>query len=268
MRVLKIILIIGAVGATLGVGIFVLVFQLTRGAAESADTLFALLAAGDLQGAYDSTAPQFRNEEPFESFAQGVSRLRLDQYVSSDWNSRSISNGQSTLEGTITLLDGSTVPMRVELVDVNDVWMVYGLTTQTAGSNFGGDVPEPPTLDVAERLTQESLGAFADAINRSDFTDFHASTAALWRAEITPEDLQAAFQHIIDRGIDLSGAAALPPAFSADPVVNDNGFLQLRGYMPSNPDLLYFRLRYAYEAPDWRLIGIRIDSEPIPADDG
>ncbi|MCB9958887.1 MAG: hypothetical protein H6843_09820 [Rhodospirillaceae bacterium] len=267
MKAMKIIfLVIGGL-VVLGGGVIALVFYLTAGAADSADALFARIASGDVRGAYESTAPQLQRQQDYEAFAAVVATLGLEDYESSSWNSRSITNDRATVSGTVTLADGSVVPMQVDLVEVDDAWLVYAFGGQASGAFTEGGQPPLPTLEAARALATSSLAGLADAINRADFTGFYADTSAMWRAQATAADLQRGFQSYIDNGVDLAPAATATPEFSLTPFRDAVGALVLAGYLPSGDAPVYFRLRYVFEAPEWRLIGIRVgDAPPEPFD--
>lgn len=264
MKAFKILLmVIGGIVLVI-VGFIAVVFFLTDEAADGANELLAQLAAGDVRGAYDAAAPQLRERQSFEAFADATASLGLERFADASWTSREITSDRATVEGTVTLTDGNEVDMRVELVETDDVWQVATFTTTAAnGAINGGGLPDLPSLDQTRALVQTTLGAFSDALVGADFTDFHAGISALWRSQITAEGLQAAFQGYIDGGVTLTGIAQMQPEFSMPPARDSDGALLLLGYMPTNPNTLYFRLRYIYEHPEWRLIGINFDNRPF-----
>ena len=190
MKALKIIfLVIGGL-VVLGGGVIVLVFQLTAGAADSADALFARIASGDVRGAYESTAPQLQRQQDFETFADVVATLGLEDYVSSSWNSRSISNERATVSGTVTLADGSTVPMSVDLVEVDDTWLVFAFGGPASGAFADGGQPALPEVEAARALAKSSLASLARAIDGADFTEFYGDISAMWRSQTTAAAVQ------------------------------------------------------------------------------
>lgn len=265
MKVLRIVLMVLGGIALLLVGFFVVVFVLTDDAADAANTLFARLAAGDAQGAYDIAAPQLREVQDLEAFTAAAATLGLDRFADASWNSREINGDRAAVEGAVTLDDGREVALRVELVEVGDDWRVVTFTSPSAGPSVGGGLAPIPDLEQARALTQAALGAFGDAIRRADFTEFYAGIAALWRAQTTAAELQAVFQGYIDAGATFTGIETLQPEFSAPPARDDDGALVLTGYVASGGDVLHFRLRFLYEHPAWRLIGINVGNAPISA---
>lgn len=264
MKVLKVLLmVIGGIVLVI-VGFIAVVFFLTDEAADGANELFAQLATGDVRGAYDATAPQLRERQSFEAFADATASLGLERFAEASWTNREITSDRATVEGTVTLTDGSEVDLRVALVDIDGVWQVATFSSPTTdGSLIGGGLPDLPDQERIRALVQTTLGAFSDALVGADFTDFHAGISALWRSQITAEGLQAAFQTFIDGGVTLTGIAQMQPEFSSPPTRDSDGALLLIGYMPTSPNTLYFRLRYIYEHPEWRLIGINFDNSPF-----
>lgn len=138
MKVLKILLIMAGGVVVFAVGIFAFVFLSTGGAVDSADGLFARIAAGEVRAAYDETAPALRRAHSFEEFEAVVGTLGLDQFASASWNSREISGDSAVLNGTVTLADGSAVPLEVTLVETDAGWQVVAFTGQAGAAAAGG----------------------------------------------------------------------------------------------------------------------------------
>lgn len=105
-------------------GLILLVLQLTSGLVKSADAFFAQIATGNTQAAYESTTKSLQLITTYEGFENLVVQQRLDTYASSSWSSRSIENGFGTLNGTVTLSDGTTYQTDLEFQKEEGVWKV------------------------------------------------------------------------------------------------------------------------------------------------
>jgi hypothetical protein len=113
------------------------------------------------------------------------------------------------------------------------------------------------------RLTTDTLLAFDQALQAQDFTAFHASIAELWKRQTTPEQFAEAFQAFLVKKVAIGGVKDIAPVFAAPPVINEQGFLVVSGYMPTVPLLVQFTLKYTYEHPMWKLISIRINIQDM-----
>ena len=85
---------------------------------------------------------------------------------------------------------------------------------------------------------------------------------------MTLKQLQHAFQPFIDKKVNLGALRTLAPIFDTPPVIDPEGLLIVLGHYPSQPYTgegnpsgsfkVYFSLRYTYELPKWKLLGIDV----------
>jgi len=260
MKILKWVAVgVGAV-AILAAAIVMLVFSLTSGAVDAAEAFLTHIGGGRYEEAYRSAAPQFRANQDLAAFRAAAQRYGLDKYESASWNSREINDGRATLEGTIRTQGGGRVPAAIVLVKSDGNWLVYSLRFTEAGVSPGARTPAG-TLDQAamKRLALRALLDFNDAVQRKDFTAFHASLARPMREKYTPQALQGVFQTFVDQKIDLAPIRAVEPVFEpAEARVSASGELPLKGRFPTQPSQVHFDLSYVMEGGEWRLIGINV----------
>ncbi len=119
----------------------------------------------------------------------------------------------------------------------------------------------PPPEDQLRSIVNTTMLDFALAVNARDFSDFYQNIAELWRDQTTPEELATIFKSFSDQNIDLTILQGLDPAFTQEPFVNDDGWLVLQGEYPTQPSVVYFTLKYLFEVPEWKLVGININVE-------
>lgn len=131
----------------------------------------------------------------------------------------------------------------------------------------------PPEKDL-KALTLDSLLAFNRAVKTKSFVAFHQQISALWREQITPEQLSDAFKPFMDQGLDISEISGVEPVFGEPPAINGDGVLVLKGSYPARPMKISFELKYVYEHPAWKLIGVNVQKRPsventgkMPSDD-
>lgn len=123
------------VGGLVALGgiVVAVVFMLTAGAASAGNAFLALVGEGKYEEAYAAAAPQFREQTSLDRFRATMQRFGLDKFEAASWNSREISGGTATLDGTITTRNGGRVIAKMQLVKVGDTWKVHGMNLRPAG---------------------------------------------------------------------------------------------------------------------------------------
>ncbi len=257
---LKKILIALGILAVVVTLIIVAVFQMTSGIADVANNFFAEIKAGNIDLAYDSyLSEEFKaatSKDGLKSFLNGS---MLSDYADATWPSRSMENNQGQLEGTITTSSGGTVPLAITFVSENEEWKILSIKLSQAGLTDDGSSAAMPDDIKLKRMTTESVYELALAINAKDFTAFYDKIGQLWKSQTTAENLKSGFKSFIDQNIDLTGMKDVDPVLSSPPSIDDNGFLSLVGYFPTQPSVVYFELDYAYEHPDWKMVGTSVE---------
>lgn len=125
------------IGCAVLLGIAVLAiagaFFMTGGLITAADEFFATLARGENEAAYAMTAAEFKRQTNKESFEAFVQAIKLNEYESSSWNSRSVNNNLGVIKGSLTMKGGSTLPLEVHFVNEDGGWKVLGIFPRKAG---------------------------------------------------------------------------------------------------------------------------------------
>jgi hypothetical protein len=263
----KVLIILGAVvgGLAVLVGtIIALVFWLTGGAVEASEKFLALIVQERMEEAYQSTAAGFRSQQDAATFAETVREIGLTRYKSASWTQRQIENDRATLEGSVTTVDGGTIPLTMALVSEGDEWKVLRLTTPAAGAAIT-DAEKGTALvpddNVLRQLVNQTMRSFSQALQRNDFGPFYETISDKWKGQITTDALSRAFQPMIDQQTNFSNIQSVDPTFGAPPTIDQNGLLVAFGFYPTEPDQARFELRYIYEAPTWKLFGIKVVPE-------
>ena len=119
-----------------------------------------------------------------------------------------------------------------------------------------------PTNKELKKLALDSLLLFNVAVQTKSFENFYDKTAKLWQKETTPEKLLEIFQSFIDKEINLAPIARLDPTFNGAPAINEDGFLVIKGFYPTQPSKVSFELKYVYEDESWKLVGINVQVKP------
>jgi hypothetical protein len=250
---MKKILLIGAGGfAGLLVLIFVLVFTLTGGAAESADKFLKQVGDGQVAEAYRSSAATFQAQQSQEQFAAVVQQLGMKGFQSATWNNRSIESGQASLEGTVKTAGGGKVPMTLKMVKENGAWKVLSMSTVEGGARA---TAVPPEADLKQMVT-DSILSLDQAVQAKDFTGFRAKVAEIWQKQATAEQLQRSFQSFIDKEVRMQGVKDVEPEFEGAPTVGTEHQLIVKGHYPTAPSQVKFTATYLPERGAWKLVGL------------
>ncbi len=170
--------------------------------------------------------------------------------------------GVLVLQGSYPL-PHSAVQFRLKYVNEKSAWKLMGIKVDVKPSDAPGRVPNEQD---ARALALESLLAFNRAVQAKNFTTFHRQIAAVWREQITPEELRKAFAPFIEQEVDISPIAGLQPVFDPAPGFDENGFLLLQGHYPTTPSKVAFKLRYIQEAGQWQLVNIAVNVSPGSGD--
>ena len=125
--------------------------------------------------------------------------------------------------------------------------------------NAEGKSKEMPSEDQLNQLVNATMLDFALAIKARDFTGFYNNIAKFWQTQTTKEELYTTFKTFSDQNIDLTVLQGMEPTFTQDPYLDKNEWLILQGYYPTQPSVVYFTLKYLYEDPRWKLIGIDVN---------
>ena len=249
----------------------------------SANAFFAALETGDPHAAYDSAAFGFQVAQSFDAFLSNARELGLVGGQPPAWTRKQITGTETRLDGTIVSQYGKPLRISVSLTPDGLAWKLFSLQTSTGqettedrftlvgkGSDFNDVYHQPmPGRDQLETLVHKTMADFSSAIRQGDFHGFYNSVSQQWKngyrtsgavaAGVTERMLKDHFQGFIDKKIDLSMLAGLPPVFDRAPLINQDGFLNLNGHFDTPQYRIDFFLQYAYELPRWRLFGIDVE---------
>jgi hypothetical protein len=252
------VVLCGGLIALIASGIWALV-AMTQPVADAANDFLSLVGQGKTPEAYASTGSVLRAQNDEASFTAAVKQLGLTDYVSSSWNHRNIENQSGSVEGTVTTKSG-TAPAKVELVYEQGKWRVAAL--HYAGRDLADlMVLQIPADEEQRRLAAEALEDLDQAVQAKDFTAFYAKISEKWRQQTSAQDLQKAFQPLIDKGADLGLAKDVLLQFNPPARINPQGLLVLEGdYQARNAQKMHFKLEYIHEATGWKLFGAFVNS--------
>ena len=136
-------------------------------------------------------------------------------------------------------------------------WKLVGLKANTNAVSVTRYVPSDAAL---KPVVQASLVAFAQAIKSRDMKSLYAGVSKIWQQQTTPAGLEKAFAAFVKKKVDLSHVGERAPTFTEPAHTTDEGVLIVTGTVPLTPAPLKFQLKYLYEHPSWRLLGINVST--------
>lgn len=228
---------------------------------------FEFIQNQNFQEAYQSTSEEFQKSASFQDFQNFLNTTGLINFQSAVWDEpqRDPATGMGGIRGTITSKDGGQYPIVIfgETKDNGQTWKIVNITPAASVPTPASPSPEIPELPVLIATVKKYLSLFVTAIQQNDFTSFHQAIATIWNVESTPEKLRDIFQEFSNKKFDLNFVHTAQPIFSAKPIIDQRGFLELHGYFPSKERNLVFSLLLTYEHPDWKLISIDVSSAAL-----
>jgi hypothetical protein len=153
------------------------------------------------------------------------------------------------------------VDFRLKYVNEKKAWKLAGIKVNVVPARSG--TAEVPSETEARALARDSLLAFNRAVQTKSFVDFHRQEiAGVWRSQITAGKLLDIFQTFIDQEADIAGVAKTEATFDQPPALNEDGVLELVGSYPTKPHRVRFKLGYLFEAPEWKLVQVKVNVRP------
>ena len=244
-----------------------LAFWATSGIVATADTFFEKLRVLDHKAAFELGSIRFQREVGFVPFKAFVKRHRLDSFSATQWSSREtsgIGDGASgTLEGSLVGEDGGAEPVEISLIKQSGVWRIHAIDMKNAGVDgtkrgtiYEKRVPKERKLIV---LVHASDMAFAKAVEATSMRGFHNYISRTWASHHSVKQLDGFFADFITKKPNLTELQDLRPVFTTPAIINDKGWLVVRGFYDVGPKRAKFTHKYVYEGYGWKLVGYSLD---------
>jgi hypothetical protein len=244
------------------IGVFILgialVFYLTSGMADTANSFFSAIKSGDISKARGFLSEDFKMSTDENALKEFLSTSALLNFKEANWSSRQINGGIGELNGAVTTSLGGVIPLKLIFVKENDTWKIYAIQKPTAGLQQEESSPSIPTLKEQEALVQRAIFDFGTSVNSKDMTIFRNSISAIWQKQVTKEELEDAFSEFYESGGDFTILSSLSPQIERVSELGENGELILKGYFLSGKHKVTFTQKYIYQGIAWKLFGFSI----------
>lgn len=262
VKVIVVLLLIIAAGIGL-------VFYLTSGMAEQAESFFAKVKQNKIDEAYSSLSSNFRAHTSLDQLKTFVSENSLNEYTGANWSSRSINTSGGKLEGSVELTGQKTVPLKIDFVKEQGEWKILGISRGQAGltDNSATTASQPivvPDNDSAVKLARESMKVFGEAVDKRDMSIFHKHISLPWQEQFTVEKLETAYKPLYEIPSKFGALEEIVPVFSKPPFLAENNVLNIDGYFPTSPQQVVFNHKYIMQGGEWKLLGLTISIRDTP----
>lgn len=117
--------------------------------------------------------------------------------------------------------------------------------------------------EVVLRLLRTTMVAIDHANRVGNYAVLSGLGTAQFRLKHTPANLAVAFYNIRRRNIDFSPLIFSNPVLHADPTVNAQGAVRLRGHFPTKPLQVVFDLSYQSVNGQWSISDIAVGVKDI-----
>lgn len=254
----KILMVLGGV-IVFAVLIVAGVFYFTADMTKTADKFFSLAAQDKWDEASKCLSKDFLSSTTMDQLKDYLAQGDFKNYKDSSWGSRKVSRGIGEIEGKINTHDGGAIPLEITFIKEEDGWKIQHIQKTDAGVAASSKTKEIPTEAQLVNLAKVSMSDFIAAVNAADFSPFYKNISKLWQAQTDPGKLNEAFDSFIKAKFDWPNLEKTEPLFDEKPEIDDVGRLVLKGYFPTKSYIIYFKLSYIYEHPEWKLFGINVD---------
>lgn len=119
-----------------------------------------------------------------------------------------------------------------------------------------------PSDKEIKKLVLDTLLLFNDAVQTKSFKAFHAKLGPAWKNDTTPRQLIDIFRVFVDKKIDFAEIANVDPFFDGFPLINEDGWLVVKGHYTLEGRDVLFELKYQNDESSWKLVAINVEARP------
>jgi hypothetical protein len=120
-------------------------------------------------------------------------------------------------------------------------------------------VPPPEEL---KQMIRKVITNFNNAIQRGSFEEFHRLNSNQWRAKTAPYELENAFRHFLDSKQELPISDDTPIDLVENGTPVSPGQIQVSGSFDLPKNRAWFRFKFLYQAPEWKLHAMKLTTRP------
>lgn len=126
----------------------------------------------------------------------------------------------------------------------------------------GPGMPDPYRMSMLIRTT---LIALSQANLTGNYTVLRDLGSPAFQAVNSAARLTEAFADLRQRRLDFSPILFFDPKLVRQPALDEAGRLRLRGFIETRPEQINFDILFENVGGDWRLFGLAVQMQPMPA---
>ena len=247
----------------------------TNNPVSAMNDLFALFGKQHYKEAYRSVSYPLQMELSAAGFEAIARDLNLSDFLTCTWTPETNTGKEATLKGEFVSKSNQTMELQATLIKEAGIWKLYAMFTPSPKdpsklvdlfSRFGHGLGyndaftrQLPDDKQARALVTETMLKFNECLHKRNFDSFYDNTSTLWQSQTTPEQVNRAFKPFLDANINLDFVKDMKVIFDEPPRFNSEGYLLIKGYYPSQPNRVIFDIKYVFELPKWKLLGVTIN---------
>jgi hypothetical protein len=237
-----------------------------------------LIKEGHYKEAFHKSAFWLQSQQDAVSFEAVARDFNLGDFAACDWRVVSETSKEAHLMGEIPGDNGENTRLTATLIPETGKWRVYAVTISsvkyadhpldifnregrgvTFGEAFARQIPDEAET---RALVSETMQRFNEGLHEKDFTAFYKTTSQLWQSQATLGQVSRAFKGFTDENVTLDDIKNIKMVFEEPPRLTSEGALLVKGYYPTQPNRVVFTVKYTFELPKWKLLGITVSIKP------
>ncbi len=226
---------------------------------QTVDNFFNSIKNNNYTEAQNYLSGNFKSTTTVAQIKRAFPYSRFKHYSGYSFKNREVSaNGTGTLKGSIKFSDGSILPIKIELVKENDEWKINHISLPRVGLTTSS-TPQPTNKPIRyETMVHKTIVELVNAIQSNDYSKFYSDTSAEFKKSVSIDKTQRVFSRFRDVNINWGDIGSMSPVITSKEV-KDNGILELKGYYPTKPAHLGFRLEYVKNNGQYKIFGVFIN---------
>ncbi len=227
---------------------------------QTVDNFFNAIKNNNYTEAQNYLSRNFKSTTTVAEIKRAFPYSRFKHYSGYSFKNREVNaDGTGTLKGSIKFSDGSILPIKIELVKENDEWKINHISLPRTGLTTGSQQQKSsPTQYKA--LVHKSISELVNAIQNNDYSNFYSDTSVEFKKSVSLEKTKRVFSRFKAVNINWNDIGSMSPVITSQET-KDNGVLELKGYYPTKPVHLGFRLEYVKNNGKYKIFGVFIKTE-------
>jgi hypothetical protein len=185
--------------------------------------------------------------------------------------------GGSSVEGGTVDYNAAKKTLTISFVGIGETWAIDEAPTASANTmklsgmayrRAGGFAPDGrdaiqvPSDEELQKMVKATLTEFSAAVEANNFKAFHATCGSAFQNQFTPEKLKEVFASFVKQKVVFAAAIApLGATFSGKPSFDENHFLNVNGFYPTEPSQVKFEVSFVWEDDKWKCVGVNVNVE-------